>query len=230
MTITPASLEFLRDLAAHNDRDWFQANKHRYEAAHQNMLGFAEALHERVSQDDLLEAESGKKILFRIYRDVRFSANKAPYKNNFAGRLKRATAARRGGYYFQVQPGRSFQGGGFWAPNKDDLLRIRQDIAAEPEPLRSILAAPSFREYFGELRGDAVKTAPKGFSQDHPAIDLLRHKAFIVRREFSDEQVLSADFVDQLAEGFLAMRPFFDYMSEVLTTDANGVSLLADES
>jgi uncharacterized protein (TIGR02453 family) len=177
--ISAATFDFLRDLRANNNRDWFQENRHRYDASHQEMIEFAEALFDRVSETDLLEPESGKKILYRIYRDVRFSKNKAPYKTHWAGSFRRATAERRGGLYFHVAPdGRSFVGGGFWKPEKEDLLRIRQEIAADDEPMREIMADSRFRQYFGSLGGEQLKTAPRGFDKQHPAIDLLRHKQF----------------------------------------------------
>ncbi len=219
-------LQFLRDLAGHNDRDWFKANRDRYDAVRQHMVDFAETVHDRLGRHDVLEPQSGKQILFRIYRDVRFSKDKSPYKTNFAGYIKRSGKLRRGGFYFHIQPGGSFVGGGFWNPNKEDLLRIRTELAADARPLREIIAGPAFQKTFGELQGDAVKTAPKGFSRDHPDIDLIRHKQFVVSRQFSDPEVQRAGFADAVVETFNAMLPFFDYMSEVLTTDANGQPLV----
>ena len=223
--IHPSTLDFLRDLTAHNDRDWFQEHKHRYEAARDNMIELAETLHDAMAEVDKLEIMEGKQMVFRIYRDVRFSKNKAPYKDHLSGFLRRAGEELRGGYYFEIKPGGSFQGGGFWGPNKEDLQRIRLAIADDDQPLREILSDPTFKQYFGELRGDQLKTAPKGFDRDHPAVDLLRYKQFLLYRTFTDEQVLSPSFVDDLVAGYAAMRPFFDYMSEVLTTDGNGLPL-----
>ncbi|MEM6263065.1 MAG: DUF2461 domain-containing protein [Bacteroidota bacterium] len=222
ITVEPTTLEFLRDLAQHNNRDWFQEHKHRYEQAQKNMIEVAERLHDRLSETDHLVPMSGKKMLFRIYRDVRFSKNKAPYKTHLSGSMKRATHALRGGYYFHVQPGESFVGGGFWNPNKEDLLLIREDIAYDDKPLRRVIARESFQKYFGQLGGDKVKTAPKGFSRDHPAIDLIRHKQYLISRNFTDEEVMAEGFIEEMALTFEAMRPFFDYMSDVLTLDGNG--------
>lgn len=220
--IPESTLEFLRNLSRNNDRDWFEAHKDRYRTEHQNMIAFAETLHDRLSHHDKLEPATGKQILFRIYRDVRFSKDKSPYKTHFAGHLKRAGKLLRGGYYFHIAPGDSMIGGGFWKPEKEDLLRIRQELAADSEPLRKIIAAPEFRETFGELRGEKVKTAPKGFSRNHPNIDLIRYKSFTVMRNFTDEEVTNPGFMDELIESYRRMHPFFNYMSEVLTTDANG--------
>ena len=115
-------------------------------------------------------------------------------------------------------------GGGFWSPNKDDLLRFREDIAMDSEPLRKIINSKSFIDNFGTLDGEKLKTAPKGFDKEHPAIDLLRYKQYIISKKFTDEEVLSPDFAKKVSETIKSMRPLFDYMSESVTTDANGES------
>ena len=166
-----------------------------------------------------------KQKLHRIYRDVRFSKDKTPYKPALSGSMSRATKWLRGGYYFHIEPENTFVGGGFWGPNSADLARIRQEIAAYDEPLRAIIADDDFKKYFGSLVGDKVKTAPKGYSKTHPAIDLLRHKQFLVMRKFTDQEALKHNFLTEVVNTFMAMRPFFDYMSEVVTTDENGVPI-----
>jgi uncharacterized protein (TIGR02453 family) len=226
MQISKDNFAFLSALKAHNDRDWFTANKKTYEKQLQNTEAFADEVLRLLNTHDVIETPSGKKSLFRIYRDVRFSSDKSPYKVHWAGGFRRAEKHRRGGYYFHIQPGgENFIAGGFWNPNKEDLQRIREEIAAYPEELRAILNAPAFVKTFGSLQGEQLKTAPKGFDKDHPAVDLLRHKQFIVHRTFSDAEALSEDFSQKVDETYRAMRPFFDYMSEVLTTDANGAPL-----
>lgn len=222
-TKIPAStLQFLKALDANNNRDWFQEHKDEYVDEHTTMVAFADDLLAEMNKVDQIETASGKKSLMRIYRDVRFSKNKSPYKNNFGGGLKRASKLLRGGYYYHIQPGQSFVGGGFWGPNADDLKRIREEFAQDDHEIRSIINDPTFVELFGELKGDGVKTAPKGFSKDHEAIDLIRKKQFIVMRPFTDKAVQQADFLHEVVRTFQGMRPFFDYMSDVLTTDANG--------
>ncbi len=217
--ISPSTFEFLQDLAAHNDRDWFQTNKKRYEDAHHNAIDFAEALFERMSQEDHLVHKTGKQMLFRIYRDVRFSKDKSPYKKHFSGSLKRATEQLRGGYYFHLEPGdKSVIAGGFFGPNPADLKRIRTALEEDAQPLREICTAPTFVELFGELYGEGVKTAPKGFDKNHPDIDLIRKKQFLVKRSFTDAEVLSEGFLEEAVRTFVGMHPFFDYMSEILTS------------
>jgi len=158
---------------------------------------------------------------YRIYRDVRFSKDKTPYKTNFSMYVGRLQPLNRGGYYLQIEPGNSFIGGGFWGPEKEDLLRIRQEIALDDELLQ-IISEPNFKAYFGDMEGETLKTAPKGFDKEHERIDLLRKKQFLFRKSFSDEEVLAPDFATKAAEGFLKLLPFFEYMSDVLLTNANG--------
>ena len=139
--------------------------------------------------------------------------------------MSRATKRLRGGYYLHIEPGESFIGGGFWAPEPADLKRIRKEIAADAQPLRQILADPLFVETFGAIQGEQLKSAPQGYAKDHPAIDLIRLKQYLVSKKFTDEEVLTASFIETAIQTFQRMRPFFDYMSEVLTTDENGVPI-----
>jgi uncharacterized protein (TIGR02453 family) len=214
------------NLSANNNRDWFQEHKSEYTKHHQEVIRFADALLSKVNEHDVIETESGKKSLFRIYRDVRFSKDKRPYKTHWSGGFRRASVLRRGGYYFHIEPGgNSMIGGGFWAPNKEDLMRIREEIATDASELRDLLADSTLLETFGALEGEQLKRAPKGFDPNHDAIDLLRYKQFIFTKRFSDAEVIQEDFVEKLNEAYQALRPFFDYMSDVLTTDADGVPL-----
>lgn len=224
--LSQSNLDFLIQLEKNNNRDWFTEHKKRYEKEHAQIVQFADELLAKMNQHDLIETPTGKKSLYRIYRDVRFSKDKSPYKSHWSGGFSRATKQLRGGYYFHIQPnGQSFIGGGFWNPNKEDLQRIREDIALDSSELQGILADPNFVNTFGKLEGEQLKTAPKGFEKDHPAIDLLRFKQFIFGRNFTDAEVLQPNFVDVANDTFKKMRPFFDYMSDVLTTDANGAPL-----
>ncbi len=224
-TIPLSSLEFLKELKENNNREWFNARKEEFLAQQAEIEKFADALLTNLNAHDLIETVSGKKSLSRIYRDTRFSKEKIPYKTNWSGGFSRATKQRRGGYYFHIESGNSFIAGGFWAPNADDMKRIRDDISFDPAPIRKILNSKSFISTFGALQGEQLKTTPKGFDANHEAIDLLRYKQFLLIRSFSDDQVLSPSFLDDASETFRNMRPFFDYMSEVLTLDSDGLSI-----
>ncbi len=217
---------FLTELKDNNDRTWFSDHKDQYEKAHNSMINFADALLSEMQSHDDIATISGKKSLYRIYRDVRFSKNKLPYKSSWSGSFKRATASLRGGYYYHLEPGNSYIAGGFFSPNPADLKHIRNQLSQDDGSLRAVLASEPMKSYFGGLGGNQVKTAPKGFAIDNPAIDLLRYKQFVLTHYFSDREVLSRDFYLKLSEGFSKLRPFFDLMSDYLTTDLNGVSTI----
>ncbi|HET6991629.1 MAG TPA: DUF2461 domain-containing protein [Bacteroidia bacterium] len=224
--INPSSLAFLKLVSKNNNRDWFNSNKDRYLKELESMVAFAEDLLVEMNKHDVIETASGKKSLHRIYRDTRFYKDKTPYKTNWSGSFRRATKLRRGGYYFHIEPGNSFVTGGFWGPEPNDLKRIRDEFAYDAEPFRKIIKSKTFRNTFGNLTGEQIKTTPKGFSADDPAIDLLRYKQFLLIREFSDKEVLDKNFLKQANDTFKKMRPFLDYMTEVLTTDVNGISIV----
>ena len=221
-TIQPATLKFLKDLAKNNNRDWFNAHKQTYLNAQANMSSFIDELIVEMNKHDDIENLSGKRSLYRIYNDVRFSKDKSPYKSRFAFSLQRSTVMRRGGYYMNINPGGSFLGCGFFSPNPADLNRIRVDIDYNYDRWNKLLKSKGIQSNFGTLTGDKVATAPRGFDIKHPAIDLLRYKQFILRRYFTDTEVTSPGFLKEVNKTYKAVRPFFDYMSEVLTTNANG--------
>jgi uncharacterized protein (TIGR02453 family) len=221
--VLPAScIDFMTLLKNNNNREWFAANKENYQHELVFVQNFADALLAAMNAHDVIETPSGKKSMHRIYRDTRFAKDKTPYKTNWSGSFTRATKYRRGGYYYHIEPGNSFIGGGFWAPETQDLKRIRDDIAFDATPLRKILNSPQFISTFNTLQGETLKTTPKGHDPAHEAIDLLRYKQFLLIRRFTDQEVLSDGFLDEINQTFRNMRPFFDYMSEVLSTDING--------
>lgn len=220
--ISQDNFKFLNALKNNNNRDWFNDNKSTYQSCHNEMIDFADAILSEMQKHDNIETVSGKKSLMRIYRDVRFSKDKSPYKTNWGGGFKRATELLRGGYYFHIEPNNIFIGGGFWGPNSADLLKIRKDISANPDELRKIISSKSFQNTFGDLQGEKLKTCPKGFDKNDPALDLLQFKQFLIAKKFSDKEAMAEDFHKEVNKVFKAMRPFFDYMSYVLTTDENG--------
>ncbi len=224
--IAKTSFDFLNQLSENNNRDWFTDNKPWYQEEHHNAYEFAEALLQGLKEHDEITTLSGKKSLMRVYRDVRFSKDKSPYNPRWAGGFNRQKPHLRGGYYFHLKPGETVVGGGFYGPAPEDLKLIRNQIAQDDQPLRSVLNDPDFKNTFGALQGDQVKTAPKGFDKEHPSIDLLRYKSLYVFRSFSDQEVLSPNFLWEALGTFIALRPFFDVMTEMLTTDLNGISLI----
>lgn len=219
------NIQFLKDLKANNNRDWFAENKADYEKHQSNLVEVGDELLANLCKHDNIDTTSGKKSVIRVYRDVRFSKDKSPYKTYTGFGFSRATQLLRGGYYINIEPGNSFVGGGFWGPNKDDLLKIRKGILTDEAEFRKIFESKEFKSVFGELKGDQLKTCPKGFDEESSAVDLLRFKQYLLMKDFSDVEVLSPNFLKEANKTFKAMRPFFDLMSFVLTTDENGVPL-----
>lgn len=221
-SLSKDTFQFLKDIRKNNNRDWFTENKPKYVMAQDNTKAFAAELTELMASHDNVE---GAKV-FRIYRDVRFSKDKTPYKTNIGVGFARATDALRGGMYLNIEPGNTFAGGGFWNPSGPDLKRIRNEFTVNAGEFRDILASDEFVKYFGVLKGESLKTAPRGFAKDHPDVDLLRMKQFLIGRDFTDKEAMAKDFVFQVNDTFRAMRPFFNFMSDVLTTNENGESLI----
>lgn len=220
--IQRSNIDILEKLKKNNNREWFNERKAEFLTEQASIEDFASALLTELNLHDVIETASGKKSLYRIYRDTRFSNDKTPYKTHWSGSFKRAGKNRRGGYYFHIEKGNTFVGGGFWGPSPADLKLIRDDIAFDAQPLRNILNSKDFIASFYQLKGEQLKTTPKGFDAEHPDIDLLRFKQFLLVKKFDDEALLSDNFLQQMGEAFRNMRPFFDYMSSVLSGDANG--------
>jgi len=220
--IEQSTFRFLKSLSQNNSRDWFTAHRPAYDQAYANAEAFFGALIAKLNTHDSIETLSGKKSLYRIYNDVRFSKDKAPYNPRFAGHFKRTKPSLRGGYYLWLKPGASRAGCGFTYPSPQDLQRIRLDILHNYEDWNKLLRSASIRRTFGGMQGEQLTTTPKGFPKDHEAISLLRYKQYWFERSFTDKEVMDAGFLNEVNKTFKTIRPFFDYMSDVLTTDLNG--------
>ena len=220
--ISPSVYKFLKELKNNNNREWFEANKKSFKDEEASVKKFFNDLNSEMSTHD----EIDKMKMFRIYRDVRFSKDKTPYKSHLSGSFHRSKPKLRGGYYLHIEPSNTFIACGFWEPEKNDLLRIRKEFEMDDTEIREIINAKDFKDTFGKLEGDELKTAPKGFDKEHPAIDLLRMKQYIAIKRFTDKEAMSSDFMSKINDSYRVARPWFNYMSEVLTTDLNGVSLI----
>lgn len=216
-----STLEFLTQLKENNNREWFTENKKRFDSEQKTTKTFFTQILTDLEKIDSIE----KMQMHRIYRDIRFSKDKTPYKNHFSVSFDRTKPLLRGGMYLHIENDTSFVGGGFWEPNNEDLFRIRKEIELDASDLKEIITDKTFVSYFGTLEGEELKTAPKGFDKTHPDIELIRKKQFVIRRKFSNKEVLSPNFQEEVLATFKAMRPFFDYMSDVLSTDLNGESI-----
>ena len=209
-------VEFLTGLAQNNNKEWMDANKPQYQAARAEFIEITKYLLDELAKfDDSITGLDPKKCIFRINRDIRFSKDKSPYKNNFGtfmvpGGKKSGLA----GYYMHVQPGgESFFGGGIYMPPSDMLAKIRQEIDYNPDEFKNIINAPGFTKFFDEIKGEKLKTAPKGYPKDHPDIELLKHKSFAVWNQVSDKDLLQADILEQVIAGFKEMKPFNAYLN-----------------
>ena len=220
-TIDKSTIKFLKDLKKNNSREWFNDHKPKYKVAHDNYKAVVADIEIEMNKIDAIE----KVKHFRIYRDVRFSKDKTPYNSHFSASMSRAGAHRRGGYYLRISADGHFILGGFFNPEPKDMRLIRSHIAADPKPLRKILKSKLFSNHFGELHGEQVKTAPKGYPKDHPAIDLLRYRQLLAHKQIKETEVLSQKYVKDVVKTYKAMHPFFNYMTDILTHDLDGIPL-----
>ena len=218
MKIEKATLEFLAKLAKNNNRPWFQKNRAPYEAARDNILEVTRFLIGEIAKfDSSIMGVEEKDCLFRIFRDARFSKDKSPYKTNFGAFIKSGGRGIAGaGYYFHVEPGNSMTAGGIYMPPAQELLAIRRAIAKRPVDFEKIILDKKFTRRFGGLSDERLKTAPKGFPKDHPAIEHLKWKHYIVFRSYTDRDVLSPRYLDRCLDDFVAMVPFNEYINRVI--------------
>ena len=222
MKLPAALFTFFTALSKNNNREWFTEHKSEFKALEAQVKVFGNTLSERLNVHDSIDLFK----LFRIYRDVRFSKDKTPFKTHFGLTWHRTKPALRGGYYLHLAPNNNFLACGFWDPNPADLMRIRKEWELDAASFREVVDSPDFKNVWGSLQGNTLKTAPRGFDKKHPDVDLLRYKQLIFSISFTNKEVASPDFMDTVQYALQNARPFVDYMSEVLTTDLNGESLL----
>jgi uncharacterized protein (TIGR02453 family) len=210
------TLEFLESLDRNNNRAWFRAHGPEFDEANDAFEAFVSALIDELRPTEGLRALTAKDCIFRIYRDIRFSKDKTPYKTHMGAYIapggKKAMAM---GYYVHVSPGDSMIAGGLHDPDPRQLDRFRQAIVRDAGLFKKIVGAKSFREYFGDVEGEKLKTAPRGYAQDHPEIELLRLKQITVHHRFSNREMLDPAIVAQTVKGFKRMKPFLVYLDSI---------------
>jgi uncharacterized protein (TIGR02453 family) len=215
-------LKFLKDISKHNDRVWFEKNKSRYLDAKQGFEDVvSELLKEFVKFDHGLAGLNAKKLAFRIYRDVRFSKDKRPYKTNMgAGFSPNGKLVQEPGYYVHIEPGnKSFVAGGIYMPDAANLGKIRQEIDYNTAALKKIINVKKFKSiYKGFDDFDKLKNMPKGYPKDHPEIELLKQKSYIVSRAFTDKQVMDKKFIKTVAESAKVIKPLNDFIRQAIAT------------
>jgi len=214
--LKPATLEFLSQLKDNNNRDWFTEQKPAYQAAKANVEEVVTLIiGGLVTHEPEFANLEAKKSIFRIFRDTRFSNNKAPYKPNMGAWMARGgRKSPFAGYYLHIEPGgNSFLAGGVYRPESKILKAIREGIDYDADSLREIIGSTSFKKQFGDLGGSKVKTSPRGYAKDHPAIDLLRHKDFLMNRNLKDVELSADDFVEKALKVFADMVPLNNYLN-----------------
>lgn len=219
--INPSLLDFLQTLAENNNRAWFEEHKKDYKALHQEFTRYMMAIAEQVAHfDTAIQNGLGDLKLvkvFRIYRDTRFSKDKTPYKINFSGTIAASNNPGQPVYYLSIEPDRSFAGGGIHMPPSEVLQAIREKIDEDYAELEKVLHSKPFKTIFPEGfdRYSELKTAPRGYSKDHPAIHLLRLKSFVSTRPFSNDEITSEGFTRTLIESYEALSPLNAYLKEL---------------
>lgn len=215
--LSPDLFLFLIELKNNNHKPWFDANNVRYQALRKEFLTFSEEMIAKIGgYDEAIVGINPKKTLFRINRDIRFSKDKSPYKTNFGASISEGKGDAPG-YYVHIEPDNSFLAGGCYMPMPEDLAKIRNYIDATGNELRKITENADFVREYEILRGERLKSAPKGYPKDHLQADFLAMKGFYVSHKVTDEQVCSADFADYAANVFNALLPLNDFLRTAIS-------------
>ena len=213
------TLDFLSDLAKHNNKEWMDDNKKRYQEAKEQVFQLlAEIIPKAAAFSPGLLGLDPKKTLFRINRDIRFSKNQDPYKTNFgASIVEGGRKSGNPGFYLHIMPGNNFVGGGIYQPPSGILQKVRQEIDYNGRELRSIIEEVKFKKTFGEPHGeDRLKTAPKGYPKDHENLELLQLKHYVFMRKVSDKEVTSKNFDDEVVETYRTLQPFNSFLARAM--------------
>ncbi len=215
--INKATLEFLNGLKHNNNREWFIKNQPGYREAKNNFELFVQdIINEIVVFDPIMKGLEVKNCVYRINRDIRFSNDKTLYKSHLGAFIVRGgkkNGDKFAGYYFHIEPGNSMIAGGAYMPPSPWLTAIRENISDEPEKFLKIIAEKNFVRYFGQIEGEKLKSAPKGYKADHPHIDHLKFKSYLVTSQVSDEDALDPGFIHHVIDVFKAMKPLNDFLS-----------------
>lgn len=211
-------IPFLQELTQNNNREWFNNNKETYKDALQDFKTLITQLIQNVGIFDNNIAElTPQNTVFRIYRDVRFSNNKQPYKTHFGAYMaKKGRKSQYAGYYLHIEPDNSFISAGLYRPDATSLKKVREQIDYNAIELRNILNQPDFKQYYGKLQGEKLKTSPRNYSPDHQDIDLLRHKEYVALMHFNEQNIEHADFISFCTTRFYVLKPLIDYLNNAI--------------
>jgi uncharacterized protein (TIGR02453 family) len=211
-------LAFLKDLTENNNQEWFHKNKAAYEKARQEFEAFINRLIPAIATFDKgIKNVTAKECLFRIYRDIRFSKDKTPYKNNFGAFIApNGKNSRSSGYYFHIEPSGSMVAGGMYMPPADVLKLVRNEIYFRADDFKKIIHHKTFISYFGSVEGEKLVNAPKDFPKDFPDIELLKYKSYAVIHKLTDKLFLSDKLFDETLKIFKAMFPLNVFLNSAL--------------
>jgi uncharacterized protein (TIGR02453 family) len=216
--IEKSTMQFLSDLKKHNEREWFAANRKRYEDARKNFTDLIQAvINEITTFDPILKGLEAKSCIYRINRDIRFSNDKSPYKSHFGAFILRGGNKNMhslAGYYIHVEPDNSMIAGGAYMPPTSRLSVVREKIDEQGNDLMKIISNKEFVRYFGELEGEKLKTAPKGYPKDHKYIELLKFKSFLATKLISNAEVLQKNYFSDIISGCRTMKPLIDFLND----------------
>lgn len=207
-------LEFLSELNQNNTKIWFDENRKQYESCKKDFISLITAIITDMSKsEEMFASLEPKKCIFRINRDIRFSKDKSPYKNNF-GAWFTESGSEKAGYYLHLQPGeRTFVGGGIYMPPNDILKKIRQEIDYNSSDLQVILNNPSFKKLFPIVKGDKLTRPPKGYDESNPEIELIKHKSLVVSVNILDQEIINGKLLEKTIEAFKTMNEFIHFLN-----------------
>ena len=216
-----STLKFLKDLKNNNNKPWFDAHRKQYETARNDFENFIQSVLDKQGKNDPdLKGLAAKKCLFRINRDIRFSKDKSPYKTNFGASMdKGGKKSGFAGYYFHLEPGKSFSGGGLWMPPADALKKVRQEIDYCFDEFKKIVSSKKFKTIYGELytgEGIQLSKVPQGFEKNNPAAGYLKFKSWLVLTDISDTELTSKNLVAKTVDAFSLMQPFIKFLNRPL--------------
>ncbi len=217
--IQPSTIAFLKRLKKHNERSWFSEHKDAYLAAKTNFEDFIQQLLVGFGKlDPGISNLTVKECVFRIYRDIRFSKDKTPYKAHFAaGMNKGGKRVHFPGYYLHIEPGNTYLGGGIWHPSKEMLHKVRQEIDYNFDDFLSIISKKTFKDTFGSFsEEDKLMRPPRGYEKDNPAIEYLKLRSFTVGTSFSDKAVMQPDFIKKVLDTYKKVKPLIDFIEIAL--------------
>lgn len=220
--LEPQTLTFLKQLKKNNNKPWFDGHRAQYEAARIDFQNFIQLVIDRLQQSDTtVTGTMARDCLFRINRDIRFSNDKTPYKTNFGASIKQGgRKSGLAGYYFHLEPGSSFVGGGLWMPEAPALKAVRQEIDYNWDEFQAIIQAKDFKKVFGDVykaSDVSLSTVPKGYEKDNPAIDYLKLKSFIAETTITDEELTTASLHKKTVAAFEALQPLLQFINRALT-------------